>query len=492
MKRIAPLLLALMLWVSALSFYGTGLLRFEMVYASPYASVDADIAYSMIMNGSFPDVVILDVRSQGEYDEGHIYGAVLIPHTELEARIGELANNKNHEVIVYCRTGVRSAIASEILDSNGFTKVYNMLGGIQAWKAEGHPVWVATVHNIDTNLDYDTIQAAVDASQTLDGHSVLVDAGTYHEHVDVHKSISLTGEDRDTTIIDGSGGGMTVKIAADNVSLRGFTIRDGSWGIFITESDFNIISGNSVTANQYGIYLLAACKCNPSSRNTIRNNIISYNEVGIYLDVSDYNTIYHNNFIDNTIHADIGFGEVNTWDDDYPSGGNYWSNSNTIDLHTGSYQNETGKDGLGDTAFVIEGEGNQDHYPLADLYSSLHVHILSPENKTYHTDSIPLTFTVTESTDWIGYSLDLQMNITVDGNTTILDLTYGPHIITVYANDTAGNAGTSETVDFSVDVKQEEPFPTWTVATIVVVVVFGAIAMIYFAKIRKSTESIEH
>jgi parallel beta-helix repeat protein len=284
---------------------------------------------------------------------------------------------------------------------------------------------------------------------------------------------------------------MAVKIAADNVSLRGFTIRDGSWGIFITESDFNIISGNSVTANQYGIYLLAACKCNPSSRNTIRNNLISHNEVGIYLDVSDYNTIYHNNFIDNTIHADIGFGEVNTWDDDYPSGGNYWSNSSTIDLYTGSYQNETGKDGLGDTAFVIEGEGNQDHYPLVDLYSSLHVHILSPEDKTYHADSISLTFTVTESTDWIGYSLDGQVNTTIYGNITIPGLTHGPHTITVYANDTAGNAGISETVDFSLEVKQEEPFLTWMVAIIVVIVVFGAVVLTYFTKIKKSTESAE-
>ena len=413
MKRITPILLALMLWVSTLSIYGIGLPRLQMAYASPFASLDADTAYNMITNGSFPDTLILDVRSQGEYDEGHIYGAVLIPHTELEARIGELANHKNHEIAVYCRTGARSAIASEILDSNSFIKVYNILGGVQAWEAGGYPVGIAAVRNVDTNLDYDTIQAAIDAPQTLDGHSILVDAGTYHEHVDVHKSISLVGEDRDTTIIDGTGGGMVVKIAADNVSLAGFTIRDGTWGIFITESDFNNISGNTVTDSQYGIYLLAACECNPSSRNTIRSNTIKNNEVGIYLDVSDYNIVYHNNFIDNIIHADIGIGEVNTWDDGYPSGGNYWSNSNVVDLHTGYFQNETGKDGLGDTAFVIEGAGNQDHYPLA------HVR------------------------------------------------------------------------DFSVESQQDVSFLTWTVAIIVVIVVFGAILLIYFTKIRKSTESIE-
>ena len=88
--------------------------------------------------------IVLDVRTQSEYESGHIHGAVWIPVTELEARIGELTGHEDHEIIVYCKSGVRSVTASSILESNNFTKVYNMLGGIQAWQSAGYPVWNAT------------------------------------------------------------------------------------------------------------------------------------------------------------------------------------------------------------------------------------------------------------------------------------------------------------------------------------------------------------
>jgi hypothetical protein len=76
--------------------------------------------------------------------------------------------------------------------------------------------------------------------------------------------------------------------------------------------------------------------------------------------------------------------------------------------------------------------------------------IISPENKTYETASIWLNFTVDKLTAWIGYGLDDNANETVTGNTTIM-VDDGPHSITVYANDTGGNMGASDTVHFSVD-----------------------------------------
>jgi len=76
--------------------------------------------------------------------------------------------------------------------------------------------------------------------------------------------------------------------------------------------------------------------------------------------------------------------------------------------------------------------------------------ILSPENKTYDTNFVPLSFTVSETTSWIGYSLDGQANVTITENVT-LPLPDGLHYVVVYANDTAGNMGESSTVYFTVD-----------------------------------------
>lgn len=114
--------------------------QFQIAFTLPYTDIDVDTAYAMIISGQYPDLVILDVRTQSEFDDGHLYDAILIPHTELEERIGELTKHVNHEIIVYCKSGARSALACSILDSHDFNKVYNMLGGISAWIAAGYPV----------------------------------------------------------------------------------------------------------------------------------------------------------------------------------------------------------------------------------------------------------------------------------------------------------------------------------------------------------------
>ena len=79
------------------------------------------------------------------------------------------------------------------------------------------------------------------------------------------------------------------------------------------------------------------------------------------------------------------------------------------------------------------------------------ISILSPQNTTYPTSNVPLNFTVNETTHWMGYSLDNQANATIPGNTTI-PVSEGRHTLVVYANDTVGNMGASNTVCFTVDV----------------------------------------
>ncbi|UCE44087.1 MAG: TlpA family protein disulfide reductase [Candidatus Bathyarchaeota archaeon] len=80
------------------------------------------------------------------------------------------------------------------------------------------------------------------------------------------------------------------------------------------------------------------------------------------------------------------------------------------------------------------------------------ISILSPENKTYTTSSVPLTFTVNEPPFWIGYSLDGQANLTIAGNTTLTNLSDDIHTITVWANDTDGNMGCSDIAYFTVSI----------------------------------------
>ncbi len=119
-------------------------------------------------------------------------------------------------------------------------------------------------------------------------------------------------------------------------------------------------------------------------------------------------------------------------------------------------------DGDGTTEILTAGYTEELIFPYEYYYEQLKIWsipesipptftIVSPENKTYSTSTVPLTFTVDEPTVWIGYSLDGQMNETIAGNITLPTLPDGAHNIVVYANDTYSNMGESATVYFTID-----------------------------------------
>lgn len=88
-----------------------------------------------------PDGFLLDVRTQAEWEQdGHLENATLIPHTELESREGELPNDNDALILLYCRSGNRSQDAAQTLLDMGFTNVMELETGINGWKSAGLPV----------------------------------------------------------------------------------------------------------------------------------------------------------------------------------------------------------------------------------------------------------------------------------------------------------------------------------------------------------------
>ena len=289
------------------------------------------------------------------------------------------------------------------------------------------------VHNINTGLGYATIQEAINANETLNGHIIFVEEGTYFEHVVMNKTLALIGEGRNSVIIDGNQTGTVVTITANNVLISNFTIRNsGGWldaGIDLDSTSYCNVTGNHITNNYYGVVLSGSSNntvsennitansaigialwgslYNGVSRNNILNNthgivgegysgynsisgnnvasnsgdgivfwelsdynVISGNSItmnegrGVYLASSLHNSIYHNNFLNNRMQASLHESAwYTTWDDGYPSGGNYWSDYNGTDVYDSVFQNVTGSDGVGDTALIIDAY-NRDSYPL--------------------------------------------------------------------------------------------------------------------------------
>jgi len=259
---------------------------------------------------------------------------------------------------------------------------------------------------------YQNITSALE--HVADGDTVFVYNGTYYENIVVDKGVSLVGEDRDSTIVDGNGIGKVISINADNVNIKGFTIKgsgmlafdsgifarafsgneishntittntDGihfelssgnvisgniissnnNHGIFLGMSS-NLVSGNTITNNDKGIDLFM------SSGNVISGNIISSNNKGISLDsTSGGNIIYHNNF-NNTDQVESK--STNSWD--YDNEGNYWSDYNGTDDN---------QDGIGETPYIID-EYNTDNYPLAGMFSDFRFDFNA---ETYHVNVI--------------------------------------------------------------------------------------------------------
>ena len=165
--------------------------------------------------------------------------------------------------------------------------------------------------------------------------------------------------------------GIMLDGPCDNNTLSGNNVTANNFiGIYLLASSNNIVSWNNATANHFGIYL------GYSSNNSVTGNNVNANTVGIVLQLSSGNTFYHNNFINNSQQVSIinatgqmsTTGSPNTWDNGYPSGGNYWSDYQMA--YPSAIENDSS--GIWNTPYVID-SNNTDRYPLMGPFNTFGV-----------------------------------------------------------------------------------------------------------------------
>ena len=178
------------------------------------------------------------------------------------------------------------------------------------------------VHNINKSTNYTTIQEAIDNASS--GDEIHVDSGTYYENVNVTKQLTLRGIGM--PVVNAGGSGSAITLAADGISLEGFTATQGYIGIEVASNN-NTLSGNNASNNGDGIFLFVSSNNTLSGNNASNNNIgtslyVSSNNMlsgnnasnclnGIYLGSSNNNTIRGNNASDNIIGISLYVSSYN-------------------------------------------------------------------------------------------------------------------------------------------------------------------------------------
>jgi len=178
---------------------------------------------------------------------------------------------------------------------------------------------------------------------------------------------------KDNVVIDGAGNGVEATaignettIGVDlsfrtNVTITNMQVKGFVQGIHLLNSSNCNLIGNNITENVDGI------RIDNATGNSIIGNHITANRHGVH--PYEGNVFYHNNFVD-SIDKHVFFDSpdyVDSWDNGYSSGGNYWSNFTGVDEKKGTRQNEAGTDGIGDTPQIIS-PNNTDSYPLMVPY----------------------------------------------------------------------------------------------------------------------------
>ncbi|MGA3191840.1 MAG: NosD domain-containing protein [Candidatus Bathyarchaeia archaeon] len=310
-----------------------------------------------------------------------------------------------------------------------------------------------------------------------------VDNITYTLTDNIGGSIQI---ERDSIVVNGAGYTVQDNGAAyqnglildgiNHVTIKNAEITNFSdSGIWLIDGSSNSIYDNNVTNNGVGIWL------DSSSNSTLSGNNVANNYYSLYLTNCSENSIFHNSFVNNTneVHTE---GSANIWDDGYPSGGNYWSDYNGMDLYSGSSQNETGKDGIGDTPYVID-TNNRDNYPLVKPYPCIHA--IAAEGVGASKTIIGQGFTTNLSVavanrGHFEETLKVTVNAHANGNPKLVawnyavTLTAGDNSTAIFVWNTSGSVDGNYTLTASVEpVPNETDTPDNTCSSWVAVTIPG-------------------
>lgn len=313
-----------------------------------------------------------------------------------------------------------------------------------------------TAQNLSMKNNYDGILLAFTENTTIADNSIVNSYGGIHSRYSSNNSITTNH------LQNNSNTGISLYCGAHNVVNQNDVTGSGCGielkGTSDVSTSFNNITGNHLEKNAHGIYLSARA----SRNNIIANNIVRGTYWGITLDdSSSYNNItanyitkynigifglgnggdnivsniikdnyegiafgwtgtmkiYHNDFISNTRQVDLGgYGTIITWNDTYPSGGNYWSDYTDTDQYSGPYQNITGSDGIGDGPHILNAN-NKDWYPFMNR--------LNPIHNVAIMNAVP-------SKSVVGQDYNLNLNVTTANQGDFTE-TFN---VTTYANST--------------------------------------------------------
>jgi parallel beta-helix repeat protein len=454
---------------------------------------------------------------------------------------------------------------------------------ILALKAEIQPV-SAELNTITVPTDYPTIQEALNSADP--GDIVYVLSGTYYEHLKINKPLTLLGESKENTIIDGKRENQTIiEVTANNAIISEFTVQNSSRvagssysGIKVSSNDCNITSNivaktkigifvisqrsriteNTVQNNGQGIALhsskevtveannlskntvgisLALSSDNivtnnraenstsgghgitlssNSHNNTIYGNELAYNFHGMWLSSSYNNKIYnntiannellgielasssnnqfcHNNIINNPTPVRVDTGtpseSICTWDNGYPSGGNYWHKHIDIDEMSGVNQDQPGSDKIWDNPYNID-KNNKDNYPTVKSHCDIsHLLIAQAGSDKTVTVGTTVSFNASESTGKILiYEWDFGDETIETGVTPTHKYSKtGTYTVTLTIKDAAGNSVTDQ-LNVTVNPDNTDLISTYQpiINTLAVVTIIVMIAAIFWKRKTKT------